>query len=88
MEAYLVNRVEPLYPQIAKSAGIRGQVILRAVISKDGIIENLRVVSGHPVLAQAAIEAVRQWRYRPYSLNGETVEVETQVTVNFVLGGG
>ena len=54
---------------------------------REGTIENLQVVSGHPLLVRAAIEAVRQWRYRPYVLNGEPVEVETQVTVNFVLSG-
>ena len=59
-------------------------MVLRAVISREGTIENLQVVSGHPMLVQAAIDAVRQWRYRPYVLNGEPVEVETQVTVNFV----
>ena len=68
-------------------ARIQGQVLLQAVISKEGVIENLRVVSGHPMLATAAIEAVRQWRYRPYVLNNEPVEVETQITVNFGLGG-
>jgi len=63
-------------------------VMLQAVIGKDGRIENLQMISGHPMLAPAAIEAVRQWRYRPYTLNGEPVEVETEITVNFVLGGG
>ena len=87
MEAYLVHRVEPPYPPMAKAAGIRGQVVLRAIVAKDGSIENLRVIAGHPVLVKAAVEAVRQWRYRPYLLNGEAVEVETEVTVNFVLGG-
>jgi protein TonB len=58
------------------------------VISREGRIENLQVISGHPLLVKAAIDAVRQWRYRPYFLNGEPVEVETQVTVNFVLSGG
>ena len=62
--------------------------MLRAVISRGGTIENLQVVGGHPLLVRAALEAVRQWRYRPYVLNGEPVEVETQVTVNFVLSGG
>jgi protein TonB len=61
--------------------------VLQAVISKQGVIENLKVLSGHPMLAPAAIEAVRQWRYRPYVLNNEPVEVETQITVNFSLGG-
>ena len=58
------------------------------MISREGVIENLQVLSGHPMLVQAAVDAVRQWRYRPYVLNGEPVEVETQVTVNFVLSGG
>ena len=61
--------------------------MLQAVISKQGTIENLRVLAGHPMLVPAAIEAVRQWRYRPYILNNEPVEVETQITVNFSLTG-
>jgi protein TonB len=88
MEGNLIHRVEPSYPSIAKQARIQGSVLLRATIGKDGSIENLRLLSGHPMLAQAAFEAVRQWRYRPYFLNGEPVEVETQVTVKFVLSGG
>ncbi|OLB86431.1 MAG: hypothetical protein AUI17_04340 [Acidobacteriales bacterium 13_2_20CM_2_55_5] len=84
----LINRVQPLYPPLAKQARIQGQVVLRAVISRSGAIENLQVLSGHPMLVQAAMDAVKQWRYRPYSLNGEAVEVETRVTVNFVLSGG
>ena len=58
------------------------------MISREGAIENLQVLSGHPMLVRAAVDAVRQWRYRPYVLNGEPVEVETEVTVNFVLSGG
>jgi periplasmic protein TonB len=88
MEGNLILRVQPLYPPLARQARIQGQVILRAVISRDGVIGNLQLLSGHPMLVQAAIDAVKQWRYRPYSLNGEPVEVETQVTVNFVLSGG
>ena len=61
--------------------------MLQAIISKQGTIENLTVVTGHPMLAPAAIEAVRQWRYHPYILNNEPVEVETQITVNFSLAG-
>jgi protein TonB len=61
---------------------------LRALISKDGAIENPQVMSGPPLLAPAAVEAVRQWRYRPYYLNGQAIEVETQITVNFTLSGG
>jgi protein TonB len=88
MEGNLIHRVEPIYPSIAKQARIQGLVLLRATISKDGSIENLQLLSGHPMLARAAIEAVRQWRYRPYYLNGDPVEVETQVTVKFTLSGG
>jgi len=80
--------VQPTYPPLARQARIQGAVILQAEISKDGTIQNLRLVSGHPMLAPAAIEAVKQWRYRPYLLNGEAVEVETQITVNFSLSGG
>lgn len=85
MEGYLVHKVEPAYPPMARTARIQGPVELRAIISKEGTIENLRVVSGHPMLAQAALDAVRQWRYRPYILNGAPVEVETEVIVKFVL---
>jgi protein TonB len=83
-----ISQPKPLYPQMARMARVQGSVILQAVISKNGAIENLRVVSGHPMLQQAALDAVRQWRYRPYLLNGEPVEVETQITVNFNLAGG
>src|SRR5215813_69624 len=84
----LLRRVQPPYPPLARQARIQGQVVLQADISKDGTIQNLRLVSGHPMLAPAAIEAVKQWRYKPYYLNGEPVEVETQVTVIFSLSGG
>jgi len=86
-EGDLVHKVLPTYPPLARSARIQGTVVLQAIISKQGTIENLRLLSGHPMLAPAAIEAVRQWRYRPYILNGDPVEVDTQVTVNFSLGG-
>jgi len=88
MEGNLIHRVQPEYPQLARQARIQGIVVLRAIISREGRIEKLQVVSGHPMLAPAAIEAVRQWRYRPYLLNDQPVEVETQVTVNFTLSGG
>jgi len=81
----LVHRVEPVYPAPARNARIQGPVVLEAVISKAGTIENLRLVSGHPLLVAAAIDAVRQWRYKPYILNEEAIEVEMQITVNFVL---
>jgi protein TonB len=82
-----INDVKPVYPMIAKNNRITGSVVLHALISKTGTIENLQVVSGHPMLTQAALDAVRQWKYRPYLLNGEPVEVETTVQVNFNLGG-
>ena len=82
-EAQLVNRVEPVYPHIAASAGIQGQVKLHAIIARDGSIQSLNAISGHPLLVRAALDAVGQWRYRPYYLNGEAVEVETFITVNF-----
>ena len=82
----LIRKVEPKYPPLAIAARIQGPVVLEAVISKAGTIENLRLVSGHPMLAAAAIDAVSQWRYRPYILNGDVIEVETEITVNFVLG--
>ena len=83
----LINKVQPVYPPIAKNARIQGQVLLQAVISKTGVVENLHAVSGHPMLIPAAVEAVKQWRYKPYFLNGEPVEVETTIQVNFTLGG-
>jgi periplasmic protein TonB len=84
----LIRKVNPVYPPLARQARISGTVILRAVISKDGSIENLSLVSGHPMLAPAAIDAVKQWKYKPYLLNGEPVEVDTEVQVNFTLAGG
>jgi len=84
-QGLLVHRVEPTYPQIARTARIQGTVVLNAVIAKDGEIQNLSVVSGHPMLAPAALDAVKQWRYRPYLLNNEPVEVETTITVTFQL---
>jgi protein TonB len=84
----LVRKVNPVYPPLARQARISGTVVLRAVISKEGAIENLSLVSGHPMLAPAAIDAVKQWRYKPYLLNGEPVEVDTEVQVNFTLAGG
>jgi protein TonB len=87
-EGNIIYRVQPSYPPIARLARVQGAVELRAIIGKAGTIENLIVVSGHPMLVKSAIEAVRQWRYRPYLLNNEPVEVETEITVNFVLSGG
>jgi protein TonB len=87
-QGLLIHRVQPMYPPLARQARIQGTVVLQAEISKDGSIENLRLISGHPMLAPSAIEAVKQWRYKPYFLNGEPVAVETQITVNFTLAGG
>jgi periplasmic protein TonB len=84
----LIKRVQPNYPPLAKQARIQGQVVLHAEISKEGTIQNLQLISGHAMLAPAAIEAVKQWRYKPYLLNGEPVAVETEVIVNFSLTGG
>jgi protein TonB len=88
VEGNLIYRVQPVYPLLARQARIQGSVLLRAMISRDGTIEHLQVISGHPMLVQSAIDAVRQWRYRPYFLNDQPVEVDTQVTVNFILSGG
>jgi protein TonB len=87
-EGLILKRVQPTYPPLARSARIQGSVVLQAVIGKDGSIQGLRAVSGHPMLTPAAIDAVKQWRYKPYFLNGEPVEVDTQITVNFTLAGG
>jgi protein TonB len=86
-EGNLIYRVQPVYPPLARQARIQGAVQLRAIISRTGTIEHLTVESGHPMLSGAAIDAVRQWRYRPYLLNDEPVEIETEITVNFVLSG-
>lgn len=82
----LVQQVEPVYPAPARITRVQGTVQLAAVIGRDGTIRDLRVISGHPMLVRAAVDAVRQWRYRPYILNGQPVEVETQISVNFTLG--
>ena len=79
----MISKIEPKYPKIAIAARVTGVVLLKAVISKEGEIKELQVVSGHPLLVPAAIDAVKQWRYRPYLLNGEPVEVETNITVTF-----
>ena len=88
MEGNLIYRVQPVYPPLARAARVQGTVELRAIISRTGTIEGLQVISGHPMLVRAAIDAVQQWHYRPYILNGDPVEVETRVTVNFSLTGG
>ena len=85
MQGNLIHRVEPVYPPIAKSTGVQGTVLIKALISPDGRIEQAQVVSGSPLLSPAALEAIRQWKYRPYILNGGAIEVQTQITVNFAL---
>jgi protein TonB len=87
IQGMLLHRVQPAYPPLARQARIQGQVTLQAEISRDGSIQNLHVIAGHPMLVPSALEAVKQWKYRPYILNEETVEVETTITVNFTLAG-
>ena len=83
--ANLIRKVTPVYPPLAKQARIQGTVRFTAIIGKDGTIQNLQLVSGHPLLVAAAQEAVKQWVYKPTLLNGEPVEVVTQIDVNFTL---
>jgi protein TonB len=84
-QAKLVRQPHPVYPPLAKQARISGVVHLSAIISKDGTIQKLEVIGGHPLLVPAALEAVKQWVYQPTLLNGEAVEVQTQIDVNFTL---
>jgi periplasmic protein TonB len=83
----LMAPIRPVYPIIAKTAGVQGAVVVEAIISKAGRIESLNVVSGPALLRQAAIDAIREARYQPYRLNGEPTEVQTTITVNFKIGG-
>jgi len=80
-----IHRVQPVYPAPARQIRLEGKVELRAVISREGRIQELEVLSGHPMFVRASLEAVWQWRYRPTVLNGQAVEVETHITVLFVL---
>lgn len=86
-QANLIHEVQPVYPEIAKTAHIQGTVLLHAIIGKDGTIKQLQYISGPPLLMRNAMSAVQQWRYRPTLLNGEPVEVETTISVVFTLGG-
>jgi len=86
-EAKLINKVQPVYPAIARQARIQGIVKIHAIISKDGSIQQLEVVSGPPLLIQAATSAVKQWRYKPTLLSDQPVEVDTYIDVIFSLGG-
>ena len=84
-QGMVVSKVTPIYPQDAKAARIQGSVIVAVVIGKDGNVQSERLVSGHPSLVPAAMDAVKQWKYKPYVLNGTPVEVDTQITLNFTL---
>ena len=84
--AMLIHRVEPVYPVLARQTGRSGRVELRAVIATDGTIQSLQVVSGDPFFYQSAMDAVRQWRYRPTVLNGEPVEIDTFISVIYNIG--
>lgn len=84
-EAKLIHKVIPTYPALAKQARISGVVHLLGIIGKDGAIENLQVISGHPLLVRAALDAVRQWVYRPTLLNGQPVEVIAPIEISFIL---
>ena len=86
LEGSLIRRVQPIYPPLARIARIQGPVVVAATISKEGAMEHVQAITGHPMLVPAAVDAVSQWRYKPYILNGEAIEVETRITVNFVLG--
>ena len=83
----LIQKTTPVYPQIAKQARVSGTVVIQATITKNGTVDNLRVVNGPTMLRQSALDAVKSWRYRPYLLDGEPVDVETTVSVTFSLGG-
>jgi protein TonB len=85
MASLITNKVQPDYPDDARAQRIQGAVELKALVDKDGNVANLQLMSGHPALASAAIEAVKQWKYRPYLLDGTPIEVETTVIVNFTL---
>jgi protein TonB len=85
-EGHLLAPIQPIYPAIAKAARIQGTVVIEAVISRQGLVKQARIVSGRPMLAQAALEAVSRARYQPYMLNGQPVEVYTTIDINFVLG--
>jgi protein TonB len=87
MAGYAIYRPDPVYPQIARAAHVQGIVVLEVTISRTGTIEGMHVVSGNPMLVTGAMDTVKSWRYRPYVLNGEPVEVQMQVSVLFTLGG-
>jgi protein TonB len=85
--ASIITQTRPVYPALARQARIQGNVVLHAIIDKDGKVAQLEVISGHPLLVQSALDAVKQWRYKPTLLNGDPVEVDTTITVTFTMGG-
>lgn len=87
MQSLIVSRPQPVYPAIAKAAHVQGVVVLHAIISKEGMVEKLVVVSGPPMLVQSAVDAVQKWTYQPFLVNGQPVEVETTINVNYTFGG-
>jgi protein TonB len=82
-QGLLIKRVQPTYPQAALAVHAQGAVQIEATVTKEGNVTNLKVLKGDAVLARAALDAVRQWRYKPYYLDGQPVEIQTQITVNF-----
>ena len=86
-QGLLIKKVPPRYPQNALSMHLQGTVQLEATIDKEGNVKNLKVASGDAILVRAAMDAVRQWRYKPYYLDGDPVEIQTQITINFKLPG-
>jgi protein TonB len=85
-EGLLVYKVAPTYPPVAKTARVQGAVVLKAEIGRNGKVQDLQVIKGKPLLTAAALDAVKQWRYRPYYVNGQPVDVDTLITINFQLG--
>ncbi len=85
MAGLCLTKVDPVYPAEARAQGVEGTVVLAATISKDGTVQDLHGISGPPTLAAAAVDAVSQWTYKPYMLNGNPVQVRTTITVNFRL---
>jgi protein TonB len=84
--ASIITQTKPVYPPLARQARIQGNVVLHAIIDKEGKVAQLEVISGHPLLVQSALDAVKQWRYKATQLNGDPVEVDTTITVTFTMG--
>jgi len=87
-EGLLVHRVNPEYPSIARASRVQGAVVMKAVIGTDGSVKDIQVVSGHKMLIDAAVDAVKQWKYKPFLKDNVPMEVDTTITVNFSLAGG